>query len=98
MPDPLRNMFPVGRLSGANIEVSGAPVMSKLLVGLTAFGGFAEACAHSGAVNAAASVSAAMDRTMNMVRSGYGKRRPRQLCSNQAVSNRRARTTPANVL
>jgi hypothetical protein len=54
--------------------------MSKLLVGLTAFGGFAEACAHSGAVNAAASVSAAMDRTMNMVGSGYGKRRPRQLC------------------
>jgi hypothetical protein len=61
-------------LSGANIDVSGAPVMSKLLVGLTAFGALADACACTGTANAAMSVSAARDRAMDMVRSGYEKK------------------------
>jgi hypothetical protein len=47
--------------------------MSKLLVGFTTLVGLADACPCSGAANAATSVSAARDRTMDMVRSGYEK-------------------------
>src|SRR5437899_6383827 len=73
MPDPLRYTFPVGRLSGANSDVSGAPVMSNLSVGLFGFGGLADDCALSEAANAATSVSAAKDGAIDMVRSGYGR-------------------------
>jgi hypothetical protein len=51
--------------------------VSNLSPGSTGFGGAAEDCARMGAggeaANAAAIVSAARERAMDMVRSGYGK-------------------------
>src|SRR5262245_43898191 len=104
MPDPLRNMFPGGRLSGAKMDVSGTPVGSNVGRGSAGRGALPAACAARGELTNAASHAATDEREMlRMAPTGLEKDRTKKTKTeaasrNQAASVARARTAPANPL